>query len=429
MNRGAILQKQSNKGEATSYAWVILAVLYVGGIASYGMRATFGAYISPWEQAFSVNRTVVTSISMLSFVVVAFAQPLLGKLNDYFGKSFVPSVSIFLLGVCLLLTSWATQIWQIFILYGVGFSIGVTGSSNVISMAIIANWFEGKRGFALGLVASGMAVGQLILIPVNLFMIEQLGWRGTMTAMSIIIMVVVGPLYIFLLRSKPGDKGMKPYGHSEAAGGSGNKDDGMAGEKSSLPVLGVLKQRAFLLLAIPYFVCGFTDVGLVQTHLIPMSEGKGFSLPVIMTATSLIAAMNIAGTIVTGHLSDHFNRKRQLGVIYLIRAATFVFLIALQRPWLLLPFAVIYGAMEMATIAPTSSLTIQLFDRYSIGAVIGLVSVSHQLGGAVGSWAPGILYDLTGSYNAVLVLSIVLLVGSALLSLRIREPGEGRERR
>ena len=416
------MQKQSNRGAATTYAWVILAVLYVGGIASYGMRATFGAYISPWELEFLVNRTVVTSISMLSFVVVGFAQPLLGKLNDYFGKSFVPSASIFLFGICLLLMSRATQIWQIFVLYGVGFSIGVTGSSNIISMAIIANWFEGKRGFALGLATSRMAVGQLILIPVNMFMISELGWRNTMTVMGIVIMIIVGPLYVILLRSKPEEKGMKPYGHTETADESDQNSFEKTDKKSSLPVLGALKQRAFWLLTIPYFICGFTDVGLIQTHLIPMSEGKGFSLPIVAVASSLIAAMNIAGAILTGHLSDHFNRKRQLAVIFSVRAATFVFLIFIQRPWLLLPFSIVYGAMEMASIAPTSSLTIQLFDRYSIGAVLGLVSVSHQLGGAVGSWAPGILYDLTGSYTAVLTLSIVLLFGSALLSLRIPEP-------
>ena len=418
------MQKQNGKGAAVSYAWIILAVLYVGGIASYGMRATFGAYISPWELDFSVGRSVVTAISMLSFVVVGLAQPLLGKLNDYYGKSLVPSASILLFGICLLLMARATHIWQIFLLYGVGFSIGVTGSSNIISMAIIANWFEGKRGFALGLATSGMAVGQLILTPLNLSMIKWLGWRGTMTAMALIIMAVVGPLYFFLLRSRPEEKGMKPYGHIETEADGTLDGGGSEDKKSSLPVLGALKQRAFWLLAVPYFMCGFTDVGLIQTHIIPMSDGKGFS-SVVAIAISIIAAMNIAGAIATGHLSDHFNRKRQLGVIYLTRAATFVFLMMIQRPWLLLVFAVVYGAMEMASIAPTNSLTIQLFDRYSIGAVLGLVSISHQLGGAVGSWVPGVLYDLTGSYTAVLLLSIALLVGSALLALRIPEPERG----
>ena len=121
-------------------------------------------------------------------------------------------------------------------------------------------------------------------------------------------------------------------------------------------------------------------------------------------------------------MSDHFHRSRQLGFIYAIRAGTFVFLLTIKNPWLLIPFAVIYGATEMASIAPTSSLTAQLFDRYSIGTILGFVSISHQIGGALGSWVPGLLFDLTGSYSFVVILSVVLLIGGAILVLRVPEP-------
>ena len=113
------------------YAWMILAILFLGLLGSFGARASFGAYITPWEHDFSVDRTVVTSISMLSFIVYAFAQPLAGKLNDHFGGRTVTSVSMLLIGGCLLLSSQATHIWQLFIYYGVGFSLGIAGCSNV----------------------------------------------------------------------------------------------------------------------------------------------------------------------------------------------------------------------------------------------------------------------------------------------------------
>ena len=443
---------------------MILIVLYVGLVASYGMRASFGAYISPWEKEFSASRTMVTSISMFSFVVYAIAQPIVGKLNDHFGKNIIPSVGIFLLGVSLLLTSQARQIWQVFVLFGVLFSLGVACCCNVVTSAVISNWFIEKRGFAIGLTTSGMAVGQLILVPVNMSIIDKLGWRTTMAALSIVVMVVVSPLFIFLLRSKPEEKGMKPYGYVGPvddslavvphSGGSPIDDsladvtltdvtltdvtltdvtrssvsgaaDAASGDSLAavgpLPVLRALRSKAFWLLTIPYFICGFTDVGLIQTHLIPMSEGRGFPSATVAAAFSVIAAFNIAGSIVTGHLADRFNRKRQLAVIYAVRAFTCVFLIFLKLPWLLIPFAVVYGSMEMASIAPTNSLTVHLFDKFSIGAVLGLVSVSHQLGGAVGSWVPGVLFDMTGSYFAVLALSVVLLLGISALSLRIPE--------
>ena len=172
-------------------------------------------------------------------------------------------------------------------------------------------------------------------------------------------------------------------------------------------------------MAIPYFVCGFTDVGLVDTHYIPFAEGKGFSVGVIAFTFSLIAIANIFGTIGTGYLADRWNRSRLLAMIYGIRGLTFVLLLVANKPWLLAVFAVFYGITEMASIAPTSSLCVHLFNKYSIGVIFGFVSVSHQLGGAIGSFVPGVIYDLTNSYVMVFLLSIILIAVSALIVSRV----------
>ena len=451
-------------------------MLFIGQVVAFGTRASFGAYLSPWEQEFSADRAMVSSISMLSFVVFALGQVLAGKLNEQFGKSFIPTVSLFLMGVCLFLTSYADQIWQVFLFYGVGFSLGVSGCSNAVTSAITTNWFAEKRGFALGLVMSGLGVGQLILIPASLFMVNGIGWRTTMATLSIVIMLVVGPLFIFLLRSRPEEKGLRPYGY--AAAGNGRPDaDAVATDSATaptpaltstsapapvpntapapastsdvapapvpntapapastsdaapvpslLPVTGIFRLKAFWLISISYFICGFTDVGLIQTHLIPIVGLKGFPVSSAALAFSLIAVSNIAGTIVTGHLSDRVNRPRQLAGIYAIRAASYIFLILLNRPWQLPIFAVINGSMDMASIAPTNSLAVQLFDRYSKGTVLGVIAVSHQIGGAVGSWVPGVLFDWSGSYITAMTLSVFMLIGASLASLQIRENPAG----
>ncbi len=402
------------------YAWIILAILFLGMLV--GTRASFGAYITPWEQDFSVDRTVVTAISMLSFVVFAFAQPLAGKLNDHFGGRIVPTVSILLLGGSLLLSSQATHIWQLFIYFGVGFSLGIAGCSNVTATAIITRWFAAKRGFAIGLAVSGMAVGQLIIVPTTLFLINQYNWRTAMTIVSLTILVVVLPLMFIFVRSKPEDAGLQPYGLITNPSDSATAYNQLANPAHKTSIFAVVKMRAFWQLSIPYFICGFTDVGLIQTHLIPLIQGKGFPVSIVALTFSMIAIFNIIGTIVTGYMSDHFHRSRQLGLIYAIRAGTFIFLLSIKSAWMLIPFAIIYGATEMASIAPTSSLTAHLFDRYSIGTILGFVSISHQIGGALGSLIPGLLYDLTGSYSSVIMLSVILLIGSAALVLRVPEP-------
>ena len=421
------MQKQNSVGASVPYAWLIVVILFVGLVTSFGMRVSFGVYVSPWEHEFSVSRTVVSSISTLNFIFFAVSQPLVGKWNDHFGKGLVPIISLFVVGFSLLLTSQATQMWQIFVLFGVIFPFGVAGCSNVITGAIVTKWFVEKRSFALALVVSGMAVGQLVMVPINQHIIDGFGWRTAMSVLSIIIMVVVGPLFIIFLRSKPEEKGRKPYGYVESGDdiqntGGKTADVKTTAAKASMPMFSVFKTKAFWLLSIPFFVCGFTDVGLINTHLFVMAEGKGLLRENVSGVVMVIAACNICGTIVAGHLSDRISRKRYLAVMYLVRACTYTCLLLFKSPALLFVFAVLYGAMEMATIAPTHSLTVQIFDKYSTGTILGLVSVSHQLGGAVGSWLPGRLFDVTGSYSGVVALSMVMLVAGGLLSLKIPEP-------
>jgi len=406
---------QNGERTSSSYAWIVLAVLFVGHIAAFGVRASFGVYIAPWEQDFSIGRSIVSAISMVSFIVFAVGQPLAGKLNDRIGKGIIPIIGVFLMGGSLVLMSQAGQIWQIFLLFGVLFSLGYAACSSSIAAVIITHWFVKNRGLAMGIVMAGLAVGQLILVPASLLMVEQVGWRSTVTILGLLTIVIVGVLFIIFVRSRPEEKGLKPYGYD------GPADDILPEKERELPVLSILKLPIFWQISIPYFICGFTDSGIVQTHLIPIADGKGLSLSIVAIAFVLIAIANIAGTILTGHLSDHFSRTKQLAIIYIVRALTFVMLIALHQPWVFLFFAVVYGFVEMASIAPTNSLTVQIFDGYSRGVILGLIVVSHHIGGAVGSWIPGLLYDLTGSYNSILILSIVMLLIGSLVALKTPE--------
>lgn len=402
------------------YGWFILGLSFLALFSTFGIRGSFGSYVTSWEQEFAISRTAVATISLVSFFILAIAQPTVGRLNDRFGARTVLTGSMLLTGVALLLCSVATQLWQLIILYGVVLSFALTGGSNITATAVITRWFTAKRGFAIGLTMSGMAVGQLMVVPLSLYLISHYNWRFTLGLLGLIMLAVFTPLMAFFVRSKPADVGLQPYGeqadttagskevHADPAAGAGNRS-----------VWTIMRHRAFWQLSIPYFFCGFTDVGLIQTHYIPFAQGKGFSLGIIAFTFSLIALANIAGTIGTGYLADRWNRSRLLAMIYGIRGVTFVFLLTANKPWLLVIFALVYGITEMASITPTSSLCANLFQKYSIGMVFGIVSVSHQLGGAVGSLVPGIIYDSVHSYIPVFILSAITMAISGVIVSRI----------
>ncbi len=402
------------------YGWVVAGFSFLSLFALFGIRISFGGYITPWEAEFGSSRTAVTTISLFSFITIAMAQPFTGRLTDRFGARAVLTASMFLTGISLLACAMANQIWQLAILYGFFVSWGVTGGSNVTATAVITHWFTANRGLAIGLAMSGMAFGQFAIVPLSLYLIANYGWRLTIGSIGLVLLVVFMPLMYLFVRSRPEDIGLKPAGEMAAPEVKAAPVPAPARvERRNESIWSIFRQRAFLQLTIPYFFCGFTDAGLIDTHFIPFAEGKGFSLGFVAFAFSVIGVANILGTIGTGYLADRWHRGRLLTSIYAIRGATFLLIMAADSPPLLILFALTFGITEMAAIAPTSSLCAHLFSRYPIGAIIGFVSLTHQLGGALGSLVPSLFYDLTGSYTAVFLISIVLMAGAALIVSRV----------
>jgi len=406
------------------YGWIVLGLGFLSLFATFGVRASFDAYVTSWEEEFVITRTTVTSISMLSLFMYALFQPIMGRMADRFGARLVITISLLLVGGGLLLSSMAQELWQLAILYGVVAAIGLAGSSNVTASALVAHWFVEKRGFAMGLILSGMAVGQLVVGPVSILIIHNFDWRYALFLVGIVILLAVTPLCAVFIRSKPEDMNLRPYGEKEQTSPPLADDPQRNHYQNQAPVgsmFAVFREPFFWYLTVPYFICGFTDLGFIGTHFIPFAEGKGYSEVVIAAAFGSIAAFNVAGTIGTGYLSDRFSRSRLLAAIYWMRALMFILLVTLDNPYILFVFAVFYGLTEMASIAPTSSLCAHLFKNMSIGAIFGFVSVSHQLGAALGALIPGTIFDLTGSYTAIFLVSVAALAGSGLLVLRISD--------
>lgn len=406
------------------YGWVVLGLSFLSLFATFGIRASFGAYVTSWEEEFVITRTTVTFISMLSLVIYALCQPIMGRMADRFGARLTITISLLLVGGGLFLSSMAQELWQLAFLYGVVAAVGLAGSSNVTATALVTHWFVEKRGLAMGLALSGMAVGQLVVGPASILIIHNFNWRYALLLVGAIILLAVTPLCAIFIRSKPEDMNLRPYGEKEQAAPPATDEAQHNQDQNQAPagsMFAVFREPFFWYLTIPYFICGFTDMGFIGTHFIPFAEGKGYNEVVIAAAFGTIAAFNIAGTIGTGYLSDRISRPNLLAAIYWMRALMFILLVTSNNPYTLFIFAVFYGLTEMASIAPTSSLCAHLFKNMSIGAIFGFVSVSHQLGAALGALIPGTIFDLTGSYTAVFFVSVAVLVGSGLLVLRISD--------
>ncbi|WP_326998761.1 MFS transporter [Cohnella kolymensis] len=199
------------------YAWVILAVSFIGVLAAQGVRYSFGAFMDPWEQDFASSRGTVSAVSFLSFIVFALSQPIVGKLIDRFGIKLIFLVSMIILGAATILSFFATTIWQLFFLYGIISSLGFGGASGVTATVAVTKWFHKRQGLALGIVEAGFGAGQMLLVPSSLLLISQFGWRITVLLLGGFLIVIVCPILAFFLKSEPSKIGIKAWGQ-EAEG-------------------------------------------------------------------------------------------------------------------------------------------------------------------------------------------------------------------
>lgn len=220
---------------------------------------------------------------------------------------------------------------------------------------------------------------------------------------------------MWLLKDSPADKGLEPYNDGKEIFKEHQSDT------ATVPVNSIFFQRNFWLLILPFTICGFTTTGLMDTHLIPFSHDHGFSTSVTSTAVSTLAAFNIIGILLSGYLADRWSSRKMLIIFYFIRSISFIILLMSHNATLLIIFAIIFGLVDFATVAPTQLLATKLFKNYSVGYIIGWLFLSHQIGSALGSYIPGLMYSHHGEYSLAFYLSIVILIVSTILTYILPE--------
>ncbi|RFB18848.1 MFS transporter [Bacillus sp. HNG] len=399
------------------YAWMIVFVTFLAFLAVQGGRLAFGAFVEPWEQDLHMDRATTSLISTISFVIYGLSQPFIGRFIDRYGARLILSISTFIVGISFFFITFVTQPWQLFVLYSL-VSVGVGGASNVAGTVLIMNWFNKKRGLALGIMEAGFGFGQMLLVPGSLMLILWFDWRTTIFILGALLIVIVFPVVFFFLRNHPDEKEMEPLG------GKINEKEESETEpvKKSVSLKVLFKMRQFWFLMLPFAVCGFTTTGLMDTHLIPLSHHHGFSATVTGTAVSILAACNIVGILLSGVIIDYWSSRKLLVFIYFTRALSIGILVYSHNTVLLLIFAAIFGFVDFATVAPTQLLLTQYFKNYSIGFIVGCLSLSHQIGSALGAYIPGLLYSNHGNYELSLYISILIVLAAAIMNLLLPEP-------
>jgi sugar phosphate permease len=404
------------------YAWTVLALCFFAILCAQGVRLSFGAFVRPWEEAFGASRGSIALIGSLSFLVYGGSQPFVGRAVDGFGIRRTLALSTLVVAVGLALSAAAQSTWQLALAYGVIASLGFGGASGVAASVAVTYWFTARRGLAFALVEAGFGAGQLLLVPTALFVVAAAGWRATLLGGAAILAFVVAPILWRRLRDRPEDVGLEPIG-GPLAPVSEHAADGTTAAPAAVGLRGLARSRGFWSLAAPFFVCGITTTGFVDTHLIPLAQDRGIPSATAGLAVALLAAANVSGILASGPLADRVDNRLLLAALYGTRGVSFLVLALLVSGPALVGFAMLFGLVDFSVVAPTQSLAARYVEPRTVGLAFGCLNAVHQLGSAVGAWVPGVVFDRTGSYDDVLVVSVVVLAAAALTCLTLPRPG------
>jgi MFS family permease len=397
------------------YGWIIVAVGLVSMTFWFGIRASFSVFYVPLLEEFRWNRGESAGVQSVTLLAYTFLAPVVGGLIDRYGprRVIVPGIFVFSLG--LVLSSSLNSLLEFYVFYGIVMGAGITCVGIVSYSAILAHWFEKRRGLASGIAVSGMGLGTFFFVPLSQYLISIYGWRITFLVQGALALAVLLPINFFWLRHKPDELGLFPDGRKEDP----LKNSGIEPsrkEEGGMPMARILRTPSFwFLLTFPCLAV--VGVYVVLVHNVRFLIDKGMSP---MTAALIFAAAGGISSffrIFWGHVSDRIGREKTytLGMISIsLGALSLLFFDVAPDKALVYPFMLFFGVGWGVTAPMFMAAAADLFRGKVFGLVYGLVEGMIGLGAALGAWIGGFIFDVTASYRLAFGLAILVFIFSGV---------------
>jgi MFS family permease len=402
-------------------AWAVAAVSFVTLIGAAGFRAVPSVLIDPLHAEFGWSHGTISAAVSINLVLYGLIAPFAAALMDRLGMRRVVAGALVLVAAGSGLTVFMTASWQLLLCWGVLVGVGTGSMAMSFVATVTGRWFVRHRGLVSGILTAAGATGQLVFLPLVAALATAHGWRLPALVVAGSALAVV-PVVLLLLRDHPADVGLTPYGAPPDTPVA--KPPAAAGS-SALRAIRTLRDaastRTFWLLAGGFAICGASTNGLVGTHFVTAAHDHGMPHTTAASLLALVGLFDVAGTVLSGWLTDRIDSRILLGGYYTLRGLSLLILPSLFAPdtepsmWV---FIVFYGLDWIATVPPTVALCRARFGDAG-PVVFGWVFASHQVGAALAAFGAGTIRDVRGSYDLAWYLAGGLCVAAALMSLAV----------
>jgi MFS family permease len=386
-----------------------LVILLCGcliGMISFGPRSTFGFFLTPMSAAHGWGRDTFGLAIAIEMLLWGAGQPFAGALADRYGAPWVLIGGVLLYIVGILWMAFASTPLELHLSAGVLIGFGLAGCSFTLVIGAFGKLMPPDwRTISFGAGTAAGSFGQFLFSPLTVALIDQFGWQHTLIIFGAMLLSVLPLATVLAAPRKPS----RVSGHV------------VVGQSVKQALVEAFGHRSYVLLVLGYFTCGF-QLFFIAVHLPSYLVDRGLPAEIGGWALAMIGLFNIVGSLGSGWLASQLPKRFILSTIYFTRSlAIFVYVMVPISSTTTLVFAAVIGLLWLSTVPPTSGLVAVMFGPRWLTMLLGVAFFSHQIGGFLGVWLGGVLFERTGSYEVIWWLSIAFGIISAIINLPIVE--------
>jgi sugar phosphate permease len=388
------------------YGWYLVGVMIISFLLVYGIRHSFSVFFAPVLDEFGWYRgstAIMLSLNVLVYGLTAFVA---GRLVDRWKPRSVAVLGIFIISLATASCYFASELWHFYLLFGILTPVGAAFCGAPVLNPTLVNWFGERRGLAvsIGQIGGGLSFAYSMLIE---SVISHWGWRPSFLVMGGMVMAILLPLYLIFFYYRPEDRGLPAWSADElSAGELAGEIEKTSGRDWTLST--ALKTHNLWLLVLAQFC--FWGIGnyMVLAHQIKFAEDVGYSSMLAASVFSLFGILSVVGQL-CAPISDSIGRERTVTIAVVLSIGALVALMSVRdtsQPWLLYMYAICSG-FATGLFSPNNIVgTADIFYGRNIGAISALLLTGSGVGGAIGPWLGGYIYDVSGSYNIAFYISM-----------------------
>ena len=398
------------------FGWFVVAAAFIILLLGFGIAYSFASFFDGFETDFQASRGDISLVFSIAGFLYFSLGAVSGPLSDRLGSRPVVAFGMVLIAAGLLASSFAQNLWQLYLSYGVAIGVGI-GFSYVPSVSVLQRWFVRRRGFATGLAVAGIGAGTLIAPPISRFLVESLGWRGAFQVLAGLALFA-GLGAAWMLYPNPAARGAYPDGDGPPVG-------------ARPPIAGMSLRAAAV--TCPFWLIfvasAISSLGMFVpfVHLVKFSVDQGHNESWSILLISLIGIGSITGRLILGGVADRLGRHRAVVAMFVGIALVHSWWYLSTSFWALAIYAVLFGVFYGGYVALAPSLLADYFGARNVGSILGVQYAGVGLGNLVGPVAMGFAFDLTGGYDLPIAASAATPFLAVAIIFLLRSPEQWRQ--